>query len=102
MCWLKKIFTKKPVYRGRGEKKTPRLLHPLAKFKEDLDFLKAPFKFKHDKDHYFIRKSVNISQSDIIEWGETQFAGILRDVRHWYDTNYAWPGYYNQEMLETH
>ena len=58
-------------------------------------------KIMDDKNSYFIRSPVNVSNDQIDEWGETVLAGVLRDMRHWYDTNYQWPGYYNSEMLLT-
>lgn len=61
MSWLKNMFRKifkrkKPsTSRPRGSaKRSPKVLHPLAIFKEDLAFLKARFTFKFDKDHYFV------------------------------------------------
>lgn len=59
-AWIRRnIFhqkASKPVYRtsATASNNTPRVMHPLARFKEDINLLKSPFSFKFDSKHYFI------------------------------------------------
>lgn len=55
--WLKSLFNQveeAPKYRKRGVTEYPRLMHPLARFKEDIALLSARYSFWFNRNHYFI------------------------------------------------